>query len=197
MVIIGEDLSKSSEPFPHITTEFIEKICNSISQSNRGGKVVLSAIGNTNPRGYEVCKINPVPIPEQNAPLSQRSYCTKKSREILAENTRSISVYLKKCQALLQDSSQDQTDVNGFLSKAKILAEQPDSDKYQKWLFINTDGKQDIVRYKNEDVDYSLIPKNVKFYTCSWPVKNLAYKTDGNFLDPMEFAEMFVEQVQN
>ncbi len=197
MVIIGEDLSISFNKSSHIQTQNIEEICRAVAKSGRGGQIIVGAVGNQDPKGYISCDLNPLPKPPAKGAIGDHARCKSLARKVEQENESTIQSFLGQCGNLLKNRNHKITDISGFLNKAKILSEQPGASKFEIWLYINSDGEQDIKTGVKETVDCSKKPdpKKVKFYVSSWPGTAPNCSAKGVFLDPSQFVNFFKTQI--
>ncbi|MBX2928342.1 MAG: hypothetical protein KF852_10945 [Saprospiraceae bacterium] len=197
-IIIGEDLSMSFSKFSPIRPEDIEAICRTVAKSGRGGEVIVGAVGNQDAKGYITCELKPLPQAPKGGTISTVAYCRNLAKKIDEENEQAIQTFTAQCKELLKNKTHKITDISGFLNKAKVLSEQPGAGKYETWLYINSDGEQDIDPRKKEVVDCSKKPdaKKVKFYVSSWPDSISKCDAHGSFLDPQQFVKFFQSQIK-
>jgi len=192
MAIIGEDLSGSFPPALSLQPETIRAICQVILKSGRGGQIIVGTVGDPTPKGYVSCEIKPLPYAPKDATLADVAFCKNEADKVTSENSKVIKQFVEQCTTLLSAKGHKITDINGFFRKTKIISQQPGSSKYDIWVFINSDGKQDTP--DREKLDCSLRPANVKFYVSNWIVEDDC-KADGKFLNPEEFVKFFQSQI--
>ena len=201
IVIIGEDLSssftKTNGGVP-IQVPDIAKICRHVAKTGRGGQITLGAVGDRTPKGYITCDLKPLPQTPAGAVISTDVKCKRLAQKVKAENEAAIQDFLSQCDSLLKNRNHKITDISGFFRKAKILASEPGASKCEIWLFVNSDGDQDIDPRKKESIDCSLRPKqkNVKFYVSGWLEENDNCNAHDVFLDPQQFVKFFQTQVK-
>ncbi|MBK8194072.1 MAG: hypothetical protein IPK76_12990 [Lewinellaceae bacterium] len=120
----------------------------------------------------------------------------KSANNTKQENQLVIKTFISECSDLLKVKNHKITDLNGFLRKAKILSQQPDASRYEIWLLINSDGKQDIdLSKKNEPLDCSQKPLNTRFYVSNW-TETEDCGADGRFLNPNQFVKFIQTQIK-
>jgi hypothetical protein len=193
LIIIGEDLSQTFEGFMPITQQDLNAICTTLSNSGRGGKVILSGIGNPTPRGYLTCLIRPIePLAENYTLVDKRNHERRRER-IGQTNRETISRFLTESEDILQ-RGQGYTDINGFFRRCATLVDSPGLDSYSKWIYVNSDGKQST--RSNNVLDCNLRPTNIDgFFASGWSVSPDC-NPDGRFLSPQEFAEYLEQQLR-
>lgn len=186
LIVIGEDLSGTFSNFTPLEVEDLEAVCQTMQQKKRGGKIILIGIGSTTPKGHITCKIIPLHEVNRAKPVHEQLKAKKQNENIKAKNDQAIEAFLEKAGALLKQRNQQYTDINGFLDKATLLMGTTNFDGYTKWLYMNTDGKQDT---KNTNkVDCSLLPETTHFLTSGWKKKPDCEPAE-KFLSPKEFIE--------
>jgi hypothetical protein len=191
LLIIGEDLSGSYEGFVKFKEENLKNLCEKITQSGRGGAVAVFGIGDPTPRGYEYYNILRDSI-LPGATLIQKKIITELNYKKKKKNQVNQTSFLQKANIILNNKGQKQTDINGFFEKARTFSKEEQFNNYEKWLFINSDGDQDVTtgskKYKTINCD--LRPDTDKYYTSGWK-KSAGCAPDGNFLDPGGFISFF------
>jgi hypothetical protein len=191
LLIIGEDLSGSYEGFVKFNEENLKDLCKKITQSGRGGAVAVFGIGDPTPHSYEYYKIlRDSVIP--GATLIQKKIIADLNKKKKEKNQVNQASFLQKANIILNNKGQKQTDINGFFEKARIFSKEEQFNNYEKWLFVNSDGNQDVIKSskKYKTVNCDLRPSTDKYYTSGWK-KSTDCSPDGNFLDPGGFISFF------
>lgn len=193
LVIVGEDLSGTFKDFPKTTEEDLRALCNAVGKSKWGGRVYLIGIGNSTPKGYVFCLIKRLKeIPPDATPseiFDVRSY----NKKIQKVNTQKIDEFLEDASVILQQQNQKDTDINGFLEKVASIVNVPDFNRYKKWLYVNSDGRQD-----NKGIDTincDLLPTIDKYFVNKGWKNKTNCGAAGNLPDTEHFVEYFKQNV--
>lgn len=192
LIVIGEDLSQTFQNFTPITVEDLEAICNTFQKNKTGGKILLFGIGSSTPKGYVTCIIKPQIAPDKTKTVSQQYRDNAKNQAIIEKNQASIDAFLAEAKDLLTQRNQPYTDINGFFEKAAVVVGSPLYDNHHKWLFVNTDGKQDTK--KSNQVNCDLLPQVDQFSVSGWKAKPDC-KPEAKFLAPGEFVQYLQSQL--
>jgi hypothetical protein len=192
LIVIGEDLSQTFRNFTPITIEDLEAICNTFQKNKVGGKILLFGIGSSTPKGYVSCIIKPQIALDKTKTVSQQYREKAKNQAIVEKNRESIDAFLADAKVLLGQRNQPFTDINGFFEKAAVVIESPGYENHHKWLFVNTDGKQDTKR--SNQVNCKLLPQVDQFSVSGWKAKPDC-KPEAKFLAPGEFVQYLQSQL--
>jgi len=189
LLIVGEDLSGTFTGFAQITDGHLKKICDQVSINKGGGKVVFIGIGSTTPIGYATCTILPLIENSDDATVSEKIKNKKSNEKKSQKNKVETDRFIQETQKILAERRQPHTDINGFFEKVRLLLNESGNDKFEKWLYINSDGKQST---KNTNkIDCSLIPSDISnFCINGWKAKDEC-GASCKFLSPGEFIAYF------
>lgn len=192
LLIIGEDLSQTFNGFTQITSNHLQAICKYISLSESGGKVFLVGIGTTTPTGYAACTISPMIKEKPNLTASEKIRLKEANKKRKDQNEINITTFLNKSQDILNGRNQQYTDINSFFEKVGLLANEPGNQNLNKWLYINSDGKQSTKA--SNVVNCNLKPSVIdRFYVSGWKTKNDC-APDAKFLSPDQFVQYFKDE---
>ena len=123
----------------------------------------MRAIGNPSGEPFLRCELKP--LAQLDGTLSQREKVQATNRSLQAANDVQIDAFLAAAHAVLQRPLEDYTDLNGFFVSADRLLRERKFAKYQRFLYVNTDGIQDANR---EKVLKIVVPKGVVFAVSGW-----------------------------
>jgi len=192
LIVIGEDLSQTFKNFTPITTEDLRDVCNALQKNKTGGKIIVVGIGSSTPKGHVSCILKPIMPIDKRKPVSDQLKTKQKNSASRAKNEEAINDFLEKADAIIQQRNQPFTDINGFLEKASYLMDAPGFENHVKWLYVNSDGKQDT--QKSKKVDCSQLPTVDQFCVSGWKNKPDCGPTS-RFLAPSDFIDYLKSQL--
>jgi hypothetical protein len=194
LVILGEDLSQTITGFTPTTEQDLRDVCEAVARTRAGGKVYFIGIGNATPKGFAECEIRALPVVDRRDAVGVQQKQLKKRQQLQARNTAEIDRFIAAAQAMLSAPRQRNTDINGFFDKASALANAAGTDGYDKWLFVNSDGRQDTKQSKTVDCDLK-IGFDHYYVSHGWK-KQPDCAPDGRFLTPRQFIQFFQSETQ-
>lgn len=194
LVIIGEDLSGTFSDFPPTTEDNLKSLCEGLSKSKDGGKVYFIGIGNASPKGYAVCEIRPIHPIDSGATVSLIKKTKTQNLGIKKRNKENIEQFLADAAQIFSQRNQRNTDINGFLDKASSIIDDPAYGKFKKWLFINSDGKQDTK--SSNKVDCSLLSGVDQFFVSRGWKSNINCQANGKLLDTQHFVNQLFQDAE-
>ncbi|MCB9316447.1 MAG: hypothetical protein H6574_24900 [Lewinellaceae bacterium] len=192
LVIIGEDLSGTFAAFPETTEEDLRALCIAISKTKSGGKVYFIGIGSSTPKGYAYCTIHPPKSIPPGATPSTVKRIKHQNVVIARQNAAASDQFLVSAAGIFQQRKQDFTDINGFFDKARSIILSPSHKRFSKWLYINSDGKQDTPRSKQMNCE--LLPPVDKFFVNRGWKESPDCNANGQLPDTPHFIEYFQEE---
>lgn len=195
LVIIGEDLSGTYDKFPATTTEDLTNLCNLIAKMAAGGELCFMGIGNQTPKGYANCKIKPLKYVDPSSTVSEQSRVRKWNERIKDQNKKSISDFIEKSSEILEQKNQAHTDINGFFKKVNSILDSPSNSNCIKWLYVNSDGKQDVAG--SNKVDCALMPKETRIFLNRGWEKKPDCDPEAKILDTPAFIQILEDEIKN
>lgn len=192
LIVIGEDLSQTFKNFTPIVVEDLKKICTTLQTTKSGGKIILVGIGSSTPKGHVSCILKPLQPVDKHDPANVQLKTKQLNAVNKAKNDAAIIEFLEEADAILKQRNQPFTDINGFLEKASYIMNAPGFENYVKWLYVNTDGKQDTKNSKV--VDCSQLPAVDNFCVSGWKNKPDC-KPTSQFLAPSDFIDYLKSQL--
>ena len=192
LIVIGEDLSQTFRNFTPITLDDLREVCNALQKNKTGGKIILVGIGSSTPKGHVSCILKPIIREDKRKRISEQLTDRQKNAASKAKNDEAINDFLEKADDILKQRNQPFTDINGFLDKARYLMDAPGFENHVKWLYVNTDGKQDT--QKSKKVDCSQLPPFDNFCVSGWKNKPDCGPTS-KFLAPSDFIDYLKSQL--
>ena len=103
---------------------------------------------------------------------------SKQNRERLKSNRQAAIKFLHECRQriawAISKAHEKQTDINGFFEKVAIFQNEPGQKDFRHFVFIQSDGDQDILIKQNGRLIRDRGLKCVEWadgtmvYTCNW-----------------------------
>lgn len=195
LLVYGEDLSGSVGTIVRTNLNDLAAICKAVSETGSGGIVVFMRIADSTENGYEVCLIDSLVKPNDGYTLADELEIKQKNDVIKGKNEQEITTFLSKCDELIRKRDWQNTDINNFFRHSSIFFNEPGKENYIKWLFVNSDGKQDTGTSK--ELDCTLIRgADVLSVSKSWKSNQNCAAQFSQFADPNSFTQYFKSQIQ-
>lgn len=194
LVIIGEDLSGTFQNFPPTTEEDLRRLCKAVKRSAGGGKVYFIGIGTSSPKGYVSCTIRPKKKVNKKDPASIQFDTNNYNKKIEQKNETEIETFVNSAVEMSKEHGQKYTDINGFFDKVASILSTPKLDDFNKWLYINSDGKQDTPGSKK--VDCSLRPEADHYFVNKGWKNAPDCGAAGKLPDTQHFVEHFEQEIK-
>ncbi len=114
------------------------------------------------------------------------------------DNKQRIEAFTRAATELLQKRNARYTDLNGFFEKAATFLKSDRVEKYEKWLYCNTDGVHDLGSGKPRKVQCELLPKGVITYFtgCRPDFACLDGRERKHLQEPVDFIGLFKERIR-
>lgn len=195
LVLIGIDISGTFKGYEKLPPQYLANICTTIAEVGEGGLVALYPIGNPNDSSFLRCKILPQEAVDEKAILSIQAQQVKDIKRIKTINQKEVASFIDRYQqSIYLRGNQQETDIQRFLQNAIDLCNESTFDGYEKYVFIYSDGLQDVGGNTNLVLPTKDEIEGIQFYGCG--IRNPTLTKHLN-IKKLESPKGFIESFTN
>lgn len=140
-LIIGIDVSKTTQGFDRADTTFFRQIIDASMESGRTVEIAFRAIGNPTDRSFSRIRIHSLPFKGGTMSDQKRERIQNEINAIKAENALEVARFMREIAMVLQKPDEDFTDLNGFLARSNNLI--AENTAIRTLIYLQTDGLHD------------------------------------------------------
>ncbi len=201
---ISIDYSESVDGITRAGMPELILFTDSILASGKEAVVVFDAISSPSDQALVRLYLKPL-IPSTRLSLAQRSAISKQNRERLKSNRQAAIQFLRECRQRIawavSKAPEKQTDINGFLEKVAMFHNEPGVKDFRHFVFIQSDGDQDVLVKQNGRLIKNRILKcmewkdDVSVFTCNWKAQKRC-GIDQEFESVQGFLDHYFKQIK-
>ncbi len=150
LIVFGEDVSGTFKQHERLHPDELRRLCLQLLEAGMEAAIYIGPIGNPDVKPFLKCELKPPQTVNPEDPLSKRKQQAIRRQRDTGQNQKAVEQFIQDYVAKIYKRKPEMnTDIGGFLDRAEQILDEPRYARFQKTLFLHSDGFHDVGGHKN------------------------------------------------